>query len=212
MGLFLSPITQGKGMFLKKNSVLFLFAFFILFSCNNLFANEKDIARAIKYLENLKSFSSSFIQNDGQNLSEGELFIGKERIRVEYIKPTKILIIMSKNKAMYYDYELEEDEFFDPKNTSAWFFFDIFNNPNLLIKSKISKKNNYLIIKKEGINELGSYQMNIHFEDSPLLIRKITLHLDDIFLDISIFNHNYNIEYNNNFFKLISPNFFKQSK
>ena len=119
---------------------------------------------------------------------------------------------MSKNKAMYYDYELEEDEFFDPKNTSAWFFFDIFNNPNLLIKSKISKKNNYLIIKKEGINELGSYQMNIHFEDSPLLIRKITLHLDDIFLDISIFNHNYNIEYNNNFFKLISPNFFKQSK
>ena len=36
--------------------------------------------------------------------------------------PNKILIILDEDKAMYYDYELEEDEFFDPKNTSSWFF------------------------------------------------------------------------------------------
>ena len=49
-------------------------------------------------------------------------YILEQRVRVEYDYPTKILIILDENKAMYYDYELNEDEFFDPKKTIAWFF------------------------------------------------------------------------------------------
>ena len=38
------------------------------------------------------------------------------------IVPEKILIILAKNKAMYYNYELEEDEFFNPKIQALGFF------------------------------------------------------------------------------------------
>ena len=37
-----------------------------------------------------------------------------------------LTIILDDDKAMYYNYELEEEEFFNPQNTQAWFFFDIF--------------------------------------------------------------------------------------
>ena len=49
----------------------------------------------------------------------------------------KILIILDENKAMYYNYDLDEDEFFNPKDTSAWFFFEIFKNPKIFLKSEI---------------------------------------------------------------------------
>ena len=68
--------------------------------------------KVINYLDNLHLFSASFIQNDGETLSEGLISIGMKRIRVEYLTPSKILIILDDNKAMYYNYELQEDEFF----------------------------------------------------------------------------------------------------
>ena len=69
----------------------------------------------MNYLNELENFSASFIQTDGENLSEGKVYIGEKRIRAEYYSPTKILIILDKDRAMYYNYELEEDEFFNPK-------------------------------------------------------------------------------------------------
>ena len=63
----------------------------------------------------LNNFSASFLQNDGKNLSEGKVYIGQERVRAEYFSPNKIFIVLDENKAMYFNYELEEDEFFDPK-------------------------------------------------------------------------------------------------
>ena len=52
---------------------------------------------------------------------------------------------------MYYNYDLEEDEFFNPKNTNAWFFYDIFRNPFFFEDgTPIKEKNNQLILEKKG--------------------------------------------------------------
>ena len=51
---------------------------------------------------------------------------------------------------MYYNYDLEEDEFFNPKNTNAWFFYDIFRNPLFFEDGNIEIKNNELILEKNG--------------------------------------------------------------
>ena len=124
---------QAKDMFLKNENYLFSFFIivFLLFP-HNVFSDEKDRTKVFDYLNSLKNFSASFLQNDGASLSEGKVYIGEKRVRAEYSSPTNILIILDKNKAMYYNYELEEDEFFDPKNTNAWFFYDIFMNPFFL--------------------------------------------------------------------------------
>ena len=110
-------------MFLRNENYLvsFFIIIFLLFP-HNVFSDEKDRDKVFDYLNSLKNFSASFLQNDGASLSEGKVYIGEKRVRADYFSPTRILIILDDDKAMYYNYDLEEDEFFDPKNTNAWFF------------------------------------------------------------------------------------------
>ncbi len=159
-------------------------------------------------MSSLKYFSASFLQNDGENLSEGKVYVGKKRVRVEYILPNKILIILDEDKAMYYNYELEEDEFFNPKNTNAWFFYEIFRNPIFFEDSLIEVKNNELIFEKSGIDsEERNYKIRVYFEKKPLVLRGLEVIVNKDILKISIYNHSYNEEYDKDFFKLINPKF-----
>ena len=167
---------------------------------------EDDQKAALNYLNTLENFSASFLQNDGSNLSEGKILIGNKRVRAEYFSPDKILIILSEDKAMYYNYELEEDEFFNPKNTNAWFFYDIFRNPNFLENSQTSIINNELILEKMGVdNEGKNFTLRVLFEKSPLVLRAVEIIIEDNFLRLSIYNHSYNQDFDRSLFKLISP-------
>ena len=162
--------------------------------------------KILDYLNSMQNFSASFIQNDNETLSEGMVYIGEKRVRAEYLSPSKILIVLDEDKAMYYNYELEEDEFFNPKNTNAWFFYDIFRNPNFFEDSEIKLKNNEIILEKSGFNnEQTKYVINVYFENNPVILRKIEVYVNDELLQISIFNHTYNENFDKDFFKLINP-------
>ena len=54
-------------------------------------------------------------------------------------------------------------------------------------------------------NEETKYLINVFFENSPLMLRKIEVFINHEFLQISIFDHNYNEDFDKSFFKLISP-------
>ncbi len=192
-------------MFLKKHNLIII----LIISCN-LFSNStySKQAEVITYLNNLKNSSFSFLQKDGPDISEGEISLGLKRVRVDYNKPSKILIILDEDKAMYYNYELNEDEFFNPKNTPAWFFYEIFNNPLFFFDDELSVSENNLILKKNGFIDLEEYSLEIIFENNPIVIRKINVKYQDTNLTISVFNHNYNAVFEKNFFKLINPDFF----
>ena len=194
-------------MFLKNEKYLFkiLLIVFYLFGFKA-YSAPADKAEILSYLSSLSDFSASFIQSDGKNLSEGKVYIGKKRVRAEYSLPTKILIILAENKAMYYDYILEEDEFFNPKNTNAWFFYDIFRNPLFFEDGKIEAKNNELILEKKGIdNEEKNFVIRVLFETKPIILRGIEVMINDDVLKLSIYNHSYNEDFDKSFFKLISP-------
>mgnify|MGYP001333476558 CR=1 FL=1 len=209
MELLAKQIVRVKDMFLKNEKyllILFSLIFFFIHS-DNVYSNLDNKTKISQYLNSLTFFSASFIQNDGENLSEGVFHIGEKRVRAEYSRPTKMLIILDKNKAMYYNYELEEDEFFDPKKTNAWFLYDLFRNPYFFYDALIRIKNNELILEKTGVDEeQNQFLMKIFFENNPLVLRKIEFLVNDNFLQLSIFNHSYNQEFDKNFFKLISPN------
>ena len=199
---------QVKGMFLRKIKFIYFLIFFV-FIFNSAEPNEENKVQLIKsYLKDLKYFSASFIQNDNQTLSEGKIFIGKSRIRIDYSSPTKILIILDEDKAMYYNYDLDEDEFFNPKDTSAWFFYDIFNNPDFFDNAQLTKINNNVVVEKIGNGEIGSFQIEVFFEYKPFILRMVKLKLDNEYLELSFFNHNYNQTFDESFFKLINPSFF----
>ncbi len=194
-------------MFLKNKKIIFYFLLIIFFLYSyKVYSDTNNKSDVINYLESLQNFSASFLQNDGQNLSEGKVYIGKNRVRAEYLSPAKILIILDKNKAMYYNYDLEEDEFFNPKNTNAWFFYDIFRNPFFFEDAKIEFKNNQLNLEKSGIDTEGeTYFIKVYFENNPLVLRKVDAIIKGGFITISIYNHNYNEQFNNDLFKLINP-------
>tara|TARA_Y100000768_G_scaffold336483_1_gene278177 strand:- start:990 stop:1580 length:591 start_codon:yes stop_codon:yes gene_type:complete len=195
-------------MCLRKNKYIYIFLFLFFLTQKICVAEENQVKEVINHLNSLKFFSASFIQDDNETISEGKLFIGFERLRVEYKSPDKILIVLGKNKGMYYNYELNEDEFFDPKDTSAWFFYNIFNNTDFFYNSDIVSKDKYVVMKKKGLTADSKYTLTLFFEEQPLLLRKIKLEIDDTVLTLSIFNHKYNNDFDKNFFKLINPSFF----
>ena len=191
----------------KKNFVYFFLIIFFLFS-QKVYSDTNNKLVLINYLKSLENFSASFLQNDGESLSEGKVYIGKKRVRAEYLTPVKILIILDENKAMYYNYELEEDEFFNPKNTNAWFFYDIFRNPLFFKSAKIEFKDNQLILEKNGVDiDENEYFIRVFFENNPLVLRKVDLWINNEVLSLSIYNHNYNEQFNKDLFKLINPRF-----
>tara|TARA_B100000579_G_scaffold378710_1_gene345577 strand:+ start:605 stop:1201 length:597 start_codon:yes stop_codon:yes gene_type:complete len=196
-------------MFLKNENYLlsfFILIFFLFFFKTVYAANDKN--SVLIYLKSLKNFSASFIQNDGINLSEGRVYIGENRVRAEYLSPTKILIVLDDNKAMYYNYDLEEDEFFNPKNTNAWFFYDIFRNPYFFEESSVKVENNELIVEKIGVdNDERKFVIKVYFEKNPLVLRAVEVIIGNEFLKLSIYNHTYGEEFDKNFFKLINPKF-----
>ena len=198
---------QAKDMFLKSNKYLKYFYIILILVFSHKVESNIDIKiKVLDHLNSLQYFSASFIQNDGEKLSEGKVYIGERRVRAEYLYPSKILIVLDEDKAMYYNYELEEDEFFNPQNTNAWFFYDIFRNPYFFEDSKIIIKNNEITLEKEGLdNKQALYKINVLFENNPMILRKIEVYINDEFLQISVFDHNYNESFDESFFKLINP-------
>ena len=94
---------------------------------------------------------------------------------MEYTKPSKILIILDEDKAMYYNYDLEEDEFFDPRKTSAWFIDDVFNNNNFFLNSNVTENTDNIVLEKTVDNEEIEYEIKIIFENNPFILRKIDI-------------------------------------
>ena len=198
---------QVRDMFSKNEKFLSYFYIILFLILSYKAESNTDIKISVlDYLNSMQYFSASFIQNDNETLSEGKVYIGEKRVRAEYLSPSKILIVLDEDKAMYYNYELEEDEFFNPKNTNAWFFYDIFRNPNFFEDSKIKLKNKEIILEKSGFdNEQTEYLINVYFENNPLILRKIEVYINNEFLQISIFNHSYNEDFDKDLFKLINP-------
>ena len=191
-------------MFLKRSKIINI-VFLIFFFSNISLADEIIINKSVKYFKDLKFFSASFIQSDSISLSEGVIYIGSKRIRVEYTKPSKILIILDEDKAMYYNYDLEEDEFFDPRKTSAWFIDDVFNNNNFFLNSNVIENTDNVVLEKTVINEEIEYEIKIIFENNPFILRKIDILGDNFLLNLSFYNHKYNESFDEKFFKLINP-------
>ena len=196
-------------MCLKKNRLFFFVYLIILFSFP-IHSKENRLIDTIDYLNNLNNFSASFVQNNNYELSEGNIFISQDRIRVEYNLPSQILIILSDNRAMYYSFDLDEDEFFNPKDSLAWFFIELFKNPNFFLDADIETKNKNYIIKKDGYFDDIEFSIKVSFEEMPTVIRKIEVEFDSNNISLSLFNHQFDRVFNKNYFKLINPKFFKE--
>ena len=96
-------------------------------------------------------------------------------MRIEYSAPTQIVFVIKGSNAMYYNLDLQEVEYFNPKNTVAKIFFDFFYDKKFLEGIKFNNENNsFNFVKKIKIkDEINN--IKIIFEKSPIKLRKIEM-------------------------------------
>ena len=199
---------QEKGAFLKRMLNLKSIKLFFIFVLLSLpLASKENIAlnSALNYLNNLNEFSSSFLQIQNNDISEGLIFIKGDRLRIEYTSPSNIIFILKKNKGMYFNTELQEVQYFNPKKTIGKFFIDLFNNNKFLSDSKIINKKGYFYIQNEIQLDEITYGIKIYFEEKPLQLRKLEIVNELEIITFTILNPNYNPNLNDKFFSLANP-------
>ena len=182
-----------------------LFFIFVLLSLPLASKENITLNSALNYLNNLNEFSSSFLQIQNNDISEGLIFIKGDRLRIEYISPSNIIFILKKNKGMYFNTELQEVQYFNPKKTIGKFFIDLFNNNKFLSDSKITNKKGYFYMQNEIQLDEITYGIKIYFEEKPLQLRKLEIVNELDIITFTILNPNYNPNLNDKFFSLANP-------
>ena len=199
---------QEKGAFLKRMlniKSIKLFFIFVFFSLPLASKENITLNSALNYLNSLNEFSSSFLQIQNNDISEGLIFIKGDRLRIEYTSPSNIIFILKKNKGMYFNIELQEVQYFNPKKTIGKFFIDLFNNNKFLSDSKIINKKGYFYIQNEIQLDEITYGIKIYFEEKPLQLRKLEIINELEIINFTILNPNYNPNLNDKFFSLANP-------
>jgi outer membrane lipoprotein-sorting protein len=193
---------QAKDKFSKRtNLILFLLINLIT---KILFA-ESVTPELLNYNKSLKNSSALFIQSDGVTLEEGIIYIGKDRIKIDYLAPTKVSLILSGKKSMYLNHELEEAQFFNTKKSFIKIFFNILTESDFYENSKIvSNKNTINVKNKFEVNQI-EYFIEIIYENNPVIIRKIKIEDSGNILEISLYNHTAFDYQKKGFFSLINP-------
>ena len=157
------------------------------------------------YIKKSNEFSAQFIQASNESLSDGFLYLDRERIKIEYINPSKITIILTESKAMYFNHDLNEVEYFNPTKTIGNIFYQIFYDNNFFKKTQLMiQTNSITAVKKIRIDE-EEVTLNIYFEQNPLILRKIEIKKNNENIVFSILNIDHNPNFDKKFFSMTDP-------
>ena len=190
-----------KDKFLKKTSKIIIFV--IIFS--NSIAAQNIGTKLINYNNNLKNTSSLFIQSNGQSIEEGVIYFGLNRIKIDYNKPTKITIILSENKGVYINHELQETQYFNTNKSYVRFFFKIFNKNKIDEKSNIEVSKKIIELKESFTIDDNFFEIKIIYENKPIKLRKIKIMENNEGFEMGFFDHNSIINLDQKFFSMADP-------
>ena len=191
-----------------NKSLKIILLFIVFFFLNTVEAKDKEQTYKIKtfeYLTNIVEFESKFIQIQENEIQTGHFFKNNNRLRVNYDEPSNIVFVIKQNKAMYFNKNLGEVQYFNTKKNSTKIFFDLINDINFLNNAKFFFKDSMFYFSKniEIANE--SNLIKIFFEESPIRLRKIEIQNKEIKTTFYINNMNFNPDFEDNFFSLVNP-------
>ena len=118
--------------------------------------NKSDLTQIENYLNNIKFLNASFIQesNTGE-ISKGKFLLSRPgKMRVEYDKPTPLLIIANGSVLAYTDLELEETSYLSTNSTPASFL----TRKNFSFSAKDVEITNF--VKSDNLIKVGIVKKN----------------------------------------------------
>ena len=189
-----------KDKCLEKTSY-FIFLIFVFFS--EVLIAETTITKILNYNSNLINSSAQFIQSDGLEIQEGEIYFGSDRIKINYRYPQKLTLILSERKGVYINHSLKESQYFNTNKSFIKFFFKLLKSSEFTEKPQIEE--NFIKISDSFVLDDRYYQINIIYENKPIKIRKIIILEDNQNLEISFSDHNSLEFFDKKFFSMIDP-------
>ena len=158
-----------------KKFILYIFLIFFFFQKKIFSLDEKLLNQLENYLNQFNNISSQFIQSSSNGSQEtGEILISKPgKLRIEYKKNNKLLIVADGKWLHYFDMDLNEIQSVIIEKSPAW----------ILLKKNINLKNDfniYKLIKKSGKITLTLVDKNIEniekieliFSVNPIELKK----------------------------------------
>ncbi len=192
----------AKDKFLKKTSKIIVLII-IVFS-DNLLAQNINI-RLFDYNNSLKNTSSLFIQSSGQSVEEGIIYFGLDRIKIDYIKPKNITIILSEKKGMYVNHDLKETQYFNTNKSYVGFFINFFTKNKISEISKIESSKNFIEIEETLKLNDDFFEIKIIYENEPIKLRKIIIIENNESIEMGFFGHNNITDLDQKFFSMANP-------
>ena len=192
----------AKDKFLKKTSKIIVLII-IVFSDNLLAQNIN--TRLFDYNNSLKNTSSLFIQSNGQSVEEGIIYFGLDRIKIDYIKPKHITIILSEKKGMYVNHDLKETQYFNTNKSYVGFFINFFTKNKISEISKIESSKNFIEIKEALKLNDSFFEIKIIYENEPIKLRKIIVIENNESIEMGFFSHNNITDLDQKFFSMANP-------
>ena len=189
-----------KDKFSEKTSYL-IFLTLIFFS--QVLIAETTVSKIINYNASLINSSALFIQNDGIDIQEGEIFFGSDRIKINYKHPQNLTLILSEKKGVYINHDLKESQYFNTNKSFIKFFFKLIKGNEFAEKPRAEK--NFIKINDSFVLNDIDYQITILYENNPIKIRKIMILEDNQNLEISLFDHNSLSFFDKKFFSMVDP-------
>ena len=189
-----------KGKCLEKTSYL-IFLTFVFFS--QILVAETTLSKILDYNKSLTNSSAIFIQNDGVQIQEGQIYFGNNRIKMDYKHPQNLTLILSEKKGVYINHSLKESHYFNTNKSFIKIFFKLLKGNDFVEKPKTEK--NFIKINDNFSLDDTFYQITILYEDKPIKIRKIMILENDQNLEISFLDHKVLEFFDKKFFSMVDP-------
>lgn len=171
-------------------------------------AAKADVARIERYLNELTTLDSRFVQFSGQGIAEGRIVLSRPGdMRIEYEPPVPVLMVASGFLLMYHDRELIQTSFLPVSETPASF----------LLQEKIALSGDVTItgyergpasirvtILQTDAPDAGA--VSLVFEDAPLrLIKWQVKDAQGNDVDVALLDPKFGVEVDKNLFSLVDP-------
>ena len=159
-----------------KKSILYIFLIFFFFNENKIFAADEKLLNQIEnYLNQFDNISSQFIQSSSIGSQEtGEILISKPgKLRIEYKKDNKLLIVADGKWLHYFDTDLNEIQSIIIQKSPAW----ILLKKNINLKNdfnikKLEKKNGKITLTLVDKNFENIEKIKLIFSENPIELKK----------------------------------------
>ena len=159
-----------------KKFILYIFFFFFFFYQKKIFAfDEKLLNQLENYLNQFDNVSAEFIQSSSNGSQEtGKILLSKPgKLRIEYKKNDKLLIVADGKWLHYFDMDLNEIQSVIIEKSPAW----ILLKKNINLKkdfkiSKLKKKSGKITLTLNDKNVENIEKIELIFSVNPIKLKK----------------------------------------